>query len=854
MRWIIIILLLAVTPMPALGDLPPWQDHHPRLLLDQQLEAALPDSIAADSAKTFCWGALEDVCAIYAQLPPETILGPNSGVASVTNMALTCRLAEEPLATELKAKMVDTARWLISNEGVWGSGDDLTSALRLRALLLIYDTAYDTADDQSRGFLIQEVLDYLAVMTTDFSFTCGIYNPYCSNHGLAIGAALGLAELCLRDELPSEPLLAEARELGDQLIAKGMADLLGEDGSFGEGGLYLSWSFRMLVTYFEAAYRIDGLALWDENKIAAMMEWVAYGLLPEGEGMFLNRNDSSETMRPLTLHNTLWEWAQHRLPDPAFPRWVQDHISGVNGYYFGSVSDQPGVILYRHAGPMIAPAEFLPRHRFFADQGLYVYRKGWPGDPLADSFQFTIQAGKFMGGHWQEDVGHFTLRAFGHTFGLDQGPGSGCNETESHNLPLIAGLGQHNAGSGIGTDGDLQQLSTGGFCHIFKAKMANAYTTHSAFNDPDYPLPGTDWSWGYDGGNPMILADRWLLLFPGEEGEMPEIILYDDLLKDSDPHLYQWRMHYRDNLSLEQVDDLFTISGTEGRMEARLLHPPPDQIQYHTTWIENCDNDPSGYVLDLQHTSVQGQFLWQWNLLPTGEPSLPVQINRFDGGVHLISGELPSRQRDIFWSRGTYLIEEGILLAGRFAILEEDGDSFRSILLEGQEFRHLDRLYFGIQPAGTVFVEGDTVRISKPDLSFEIYAPQAQVVMAGDTPVEFQREGDYVVHGQWTGVPQEFIPTGDRSWHLSSWGMVSGASVVRLSMEGSASAGNARLEVFDISGRRVATLHDGPLAQGRHETAWRGVNDAGRPLASGIYFARLRVGGESVSRRLLILR
>lgn len=48
------------------------------------------------------------------------------------------------------------------------------------------------------------------------------------------------------------------------------------------------------------------------------------------------------------------------------------------------------------------------------------------------------------------------------------------------------------------------------------------------------------------------------------------------------------------------------------------------------------------------------------------------------------------------------------------------------------------------------------------------------------------------------------------------------------------------LEVFDATGRRVATLQDGPLTAGRHFRRWDGRNDAGQPLAAGIYLARLR--------------
>jgi sugar lactone lactonase YvrE len=69
-----------------------------------------------------------------------------------------------------------------------------------------------------------------------------------------------------------------------------------------------------------------------------------------------------------------------------------------------------------------------------------------------------------------------------------------------------------------------------------------------------------------------------------------------------------------------------------------------------------------------------------------------------------------------------------------------------------------------------------------------------------------------------------------------------------------APGGQVRLAVFDVVGRRVRVLCDGPAAAGRHTSGWDGRDDAGRRLASGVYFARLSLGDESRSRRLVLMR
>ena len=56
-----------------------------------------------------------------------------------------------------------------------------------------------------------------------------------------------------------------------------------------------------------------------------------------------------------------------------------------------------------------------------------------------------------------------------------------------------------------------------------------------------------------------------------------------------------------------------------------------------------------------------------------------------------------------------------------------------------------------------------------------------------------------------------------------------------------------RIEVFDLLGRRVATLHDGVLAAGSHP-----FDLDVRALPSGIYFARVQGAGTQATRRFVV--
>lgn len=66
--------------------------------------------------------------------------------------------------------------------------------------------------------------------------------------------------------------------------------------------------------------------------------------------------------------------------------------------------------------------------------------------------------------------------------------------------------------------------------------------------------------------------------------------------------------------------------------------------------------------------------------------------------------------------------------------------------------------------------------------------------------------------------------------------------------------GPVRIEVYDLGGRRVATLFDGRRVAGRHQVAWRGRTDAGTPVAGGVYFLRIVAGSHLATRKMTLTR
>jgi hypothetical protein len=67
-------------------------------------------------------------------------------------------------------------------------------------------------------------------------------------------------------------------------------------------------------------------------------------------------------------------------------------------------------------------------------------------------------------------------------------------------------------------------------------------------------------------------------------------------------------------------------------------------------------------------------------------------------------------------------------------------------------------------------------------------------------------------------------------------------------------AAPAYLDLYDIQGRTVARVFEGPLPAGATALAWEPRTADGAPLPAGVYFIRLAAGGATVSRRVVVGR
>ena len=120
-----------------------------------------------------------------------------------------------------------------------------------------------------------------------------------------------------------------------------------------------------------------------------------------------------------------------------------------------------------------------------------------------------------------------------------------------------------------------------------------------------------------------------------------------------------------------------------------------------------------------------------------------------------------------------------------------------------------------------------------------------EVSAAGDNKVNGEGEG-WNLSGWFSDESSSSIQHSSFSIQYSYPNPFNAKTVVSFEMR---DASNVKLSVYDINGRRAASLVDGHLSAGPHEIAFDG-----KELPSGVYFVMLEAGGETQVRKLLLVK
>ena len=133
--------------------------------------------------------------------------------------------------------------------------------------------------------------------------------------------------------------------------------------------------------------------------------------------------------------------------------------------------------------------------------------------------------------------------------------------------------------------------------------------------------------------------------------------------------------------------------------------------------------------------------------------------------------------------------------------------------------------------AVTVTSEGQPIQIFRAltddngDFSIDLAGPTAVGGNREATPVRFHLGQNY---------PNPFNPSTHIPYQL-------------------AEDSHVRLVIYNSLGQRVRTLVNRPQPSGEYRATWKGRDDAGRPVAAGVYFYRLTTAGGRQVRKMVLM-
>jgi flagellar hook assembly protein FlgD len=127
-----------------------------------------------------------------------------------------------------------------------------------------------------------------------------------------------------------------------------------------------------------------------------------------------------------------------------------------------------------------------------------------------------------------------------------------------------------------------------------------------------------------------------------------------------------------------------------------------------------------------------------------------------------------------------------------------------------------------------------------------------------DASVEPGRRYDYQLRAHqadgWTAVSQRVsavVPAADLALRPNVPNPFSTETLVSFTLP---QRTEVTLAVYDVAGRRVATIFSGEKDAGAHDVQWNGLGDNGRLVSAGIYFCRIQAGKQSLTRKMLVIR
>jgi len=142
-----------------------------------------------------------------------------------------------------------------------------------------------------------------------------------------------------------------------------------------------------------------------------------------------------------------------------------------------------------------------------------------------------------------------------------------------------------------------------------------------------------------------------------------------------------------------------------------------------------------------------------------------------------------------------------------------------------------------------------------------------QVILVGEyesTPIDMRKDNSYtftpaadrmkfrLITGKQTFVEKELGKLAPQAYELAQNFPNPFNSTTAISVKLPEDS-QIRLEIYSTLGQRIAELASGRYTRGVHTFRWQGTDEAGRAVATGVYFYRLTYGTNLVQSKKMII-
>jgi predicted outer membrane repeat protein len=136
-----------------------------------------------------------------------------------------------------------------------------------------------------------------------------------------------------------------------------------------------------------------------------------------------------------------------------------------------------------------------------------------------------------------------------------------------------------------------------------------------------------------------------------------------------------------------------------------------------------------------------------------------------------------------------------------------------------------------------------------------LYLPEGIVLPELDLAGNPRIYGDFVDMGayEWQGVNVDNSQLSIDNFQLSNYPNPFNPETT-ISFSLAQDAKNTEIIIYNIKGQKVKQIVCGQLSAGQHSVIWNGKDSNEKPVASGIYFYRMRTDGYDKTKRMLLLK